>query len=469
MGSGQPRYPRQAPKQQDWTRLLLRKVNSKGVITDDLRPVVGNAITILVHDPAWEGVLAYDEFAETIITRTIPPWRPQDAAPDTKPGDWTDEDTIRTQAWLSDLHKLDIGLDTVLSAVKVVSARVRLHPVREWLTSMNWDCKRRVGTWLIDCLGCDDTPYVREVGICFLVAAVARAMVPGCKVDTVLVLEGDQGTFKSSCLRALFGDEWFLEMSTMDIANKDAMQVLRRKWGAEMPEIDGFSTKTESAHLKSYFSRRIDTYRASYGKGARDYPRQTVFAGTTNKDQYLPDETGGRRFHPVKCRRGDPARVAQIRDQLWAEALALYEGGVPWHVVDPDLERAFGEQQADRYRAHPWEETIEKWLAKPPDVGPARAKIGVTTGDVLEGALHIDVGKRTQSDATQVSACLRRLGWAPNPMRRDPHRQGQRVRLYLPRDPSTTFAHALSDEDVIPLPEPPDELEPELPGIRESE
>jgi putative DNA primase/helicase len=435
------RAPLKQADAKDWTRALLW--GEKG-----LRANAANVITILANDPAWTGVLAYDEFAETIITRKVPAWRSSDTAPDLKPGDWSDEDTVRVQCWIADAHGIDVGIEATLSAVKVVAARQRVHPVRERLQSLKWDGSRRVRSWLIDILGAENTPYVREVGISFLVSAVARIYTPGCKVDTMPILEGEQGTFKSSVIRALCWDEWFLEMSVTDIANKDAMQILRRKWIAEFPEFDGLS-KSEASHVKAYCSRQVDTYRPSYGRGARDFPRQSVFCGSTNKDDYLVDETGARRFHPVKCRFGNVALMREVRDQLWAEAVAMFESGVPWHVVDPDLARDFRAEQDARFASHPWEEVIAAWLVRPLDIpsGTSRATIGVTISDVLEGACKIEVGKRTDGDAKRAAAALRRIGWV---QKARPYRGGVRVRLFFPKDTVPTEEAVTGVTEMVP-------------------
>ena len=317
----------------DWKARLITKMTKDGPV---VKPIAANAITIINFEPAWQGIIAYDEFAETIVTRAKPPWREHDAEPDCKPGDWTDEDTIRLQAWIADKYGADLGAEACLSAAKVVARRHKFHPVREWLTSLKWDGKKRLPTWLTDVMGCADTEYTRAVGQSWAVSAVARIFSPGCKVDTVLVLEGRPGIFKSSVLRALAGDEWFLEMSVADISNKDAMQVLRRKWVVEFPEVDGYS-KQDQSHLKSYLSRQVDTYRASYGKGTKDYPRQIAATATTNKSEYLADETGGtgRRMWPVKCTAGDVAMARQLREQFWAEAVVRYQCKEAWHLTDP--------------------------------------------------------------------------------------------------------------------------------------
>jgi putative DNA primase/helicase len=434
-----------------WRSTLFYKQKG-GENTEKVLDLAANAVTILTHDERWDGVLAYDEFAEGLVTLKVPPWREVDAHFGLAPGDWTDEDTIRMQCWLSAAYRIDLGLGPVLDAVKIAAHKRRVHPVRDWLDGLRWDGKRRLVTWLTDVMGCDDTPYVRAVGIAWAISAVARAYRPGCKVDTVLVLEGKPGVFKSSVLRALVGDEWFLEMSVSDVANKDAMQLLRRKWIAEFPEIDGLS-RTEQAHVKSFFSRQVDTYRPSYGKGTKDFPRQTPFAATTNKSEYLTDETGGsgRRMWPVRCTRGDVALAHVMRDQLWAEAVARYQSGEIWHITDPELRDSERDEQDARFRADPWEQPIAEWLSKPGDL-VSKAVTGVSTSDALQ-VLAIEVGKRDNGHAARVGSIMRRLGWTPG---HPETRNGARVRLYRPAEGAGTNGHTL-----VPIEREPDgQIEP---------
>lgn len=438
-----------------WRSTLLYKQKG-GEDTEKLRELAANAVTILTHDERWDGVLAYDEFAEGLVTLKVPPWREVDAHPALAPGDWTDEDTIRMQCWLAATYGLDLGLGPVLDAVKIAAHKRRVHPVRDWLDSLKWDATRRLPGWLPSVMGCDDTPYTRAVGTAWAISAVARVYKPGCKVDTVLVLEGKPGTFKSSVLRALVGDAWFLEVSVSDVANKDAMQLLRRKWIAEFPEIDGLS-RTEQAHVKSFFSRQVDTYRPSYGKGTRDFPRQTVFAATTNKSEYLTDETGGtgRRMWPVRCARGDTSLARALREQFWAEAVARHQGQEEWHLRDPELRDTEASEQDARFRADPWEQTIAEWLTKPGDL-VSKSTVGVTTSDAL-AACGLEVPKRDNGHAARVGAILRRLGWVPG---HPETRNGARVRLYRPADGAATNGH-----DLIPIEREPDgQIEPTDPG-----
>ena len=434
-----PKKPDPPAKPTDWRRHLKYKKNRQGEETEEIRPNVANAVTILAHDPQWEGVLAYDEFAESLVKVKPPLWRSWDMPEGgDKAGDWTDEDTTRVQTWLSTWYDIDVGSGDAIAAVKMVSMRRRIHPVRDWLDGLRWDGKKRLTAWLVSVMGCDDNEYVRAVGQAWAVSAVARIYEPGCKVDTVLVLEGKPGIFKSSVLRALVGDEWFLEMNVTDVSNKDAMQILKRKWIAEFPEIDGLSKKEQSG-VKAYFSRQVDTYRASYGKGSQDYRRQTVFAATTNKNDYLTDETGGsgRRMWPVRCRLGDVGLARAMRDQLWAEARARYQSGEKWHITDPEIRDAERDEQEARFQVDPWEPAIAEWLAKPTQVGQPRDVRGITTGDVMGigGALGIETGKHDSRFASRVGAILRRLGWIPG---HPEMRNGARIRVYRPASASAT-------------------------------
>jgi putative DNA primase/helicase len=448
-----------------WRERLIVEVTGDG----ELRTlgVIANVVTILRFHPAWNNVIAYDEFGESVVSTKPPPWDVAAAPPyhadhteDTwKFVDWTETDLSRTCDWLSRNERLHVPSALVAEAVHVVAETRTIHPVREWIESLRWDGKMRLETWLIDIMGAEDTPYDRAVGKAWAISAIARIYKPGCKVDTVLVLEGKPGTFKSSVLRALVGDEWFFEMSVTDMSNKDAMQILRRKWIAEFPEIDALS-KYEQAHVKSYFSRQVDRYRPSFGKAARDFPRQTIFAATTNKSEWIGDETGGtgRRMWPVRCTRGDVALARAYRDNFWAEAKARFECGEEWHITDPELLTAERDEQADRLQQDIWLPTIAAWLEEPigwdwdedPSTGKPRKERypvdlhnGVMTIEVALFALEKPKGQVTTADQMRIGRCLSALGYERGPMRRE---NGARVRRYVKPSPASPASLPTVDE-----------------------
>lgn len=188
------------------------------------------------------------------------------------------------------------------------------------------------------------------------------------------------------------------------------MQV-RVAWGIEIAELASM-TRGEIERVKAFVSRRIDRFRPSYGRHVIEVPRQSVFLGTTNADTYLKDETGGRRSWPVRCGKIDVAAATRDRDQLWAEAVALYHAGEPWWLTTPgDVELATAEQGA-RYVDDAWAKPIAAYLAERTDT---------SIGEVLQEALSLEPSFWGQSEQNRVARCLRVLGWeryrGPRPQR----------------------------------------------------
>ncbi len=374
---------------------------------------VSNAITALVHDARWKGVLAYDEFAECITMSRIPPWHPNDAG-GSAAGDWTEEDTTRAESWLLRAFGIRISDAKVMAAVAVAARSRMVHPVRAYLRGLEWDGIARIDRWGVYLLGSQDTPYVRAVCRAWLVSAVARIMRPGCKVDTMLVLEGKTGIRKSLALRTLAGDAWFTEISS-EIDPVATPQLLRRKWIIELGELASLRRTREQETVKAFLSRQEDNYRPPYGKRARDFPRQSVFAGSTNEDRYLRDPTGARRFWPLRCSVINLKGIEIERDQLWAEAVHAYDEGALWHLADEDVVKLSVKEQSDRYEDDAWTEPVRSWCEP-------RKSMGVTTEDILLLCLGLDMGKWSHSDFCRVGAVLRRIGWVPTGDRTRPRR-----------------------------------------------
>ncbi len=388
-----------------------------------------NLVTILTHDPRWKGKLSFDEFSEQVLVKD-PPWH-EDVAPASPSPEWTDEDDIRLVAWLNRLWGLDAGRLDTEAAVRVVARRHSTHPVRAYLRSLTWDGTPRLDRLFVDYFGGPDDPYTRGVGSRWAISAVARVEKPGCQADCSPVLEGSQGIGKSSGLRALIGDEWFFDSSIV-IGDKDSYQALRGKWLCELAELDSYR-RSDMQRVKAFLSAQSDHYRPSFGRRARTFLRQCVFAGTTNEREYVADSTGARRLWPVRCRRVDVPKIRRDRDQLWAEAFARYQKGEAWYVDTPEFADLCAVEQEDRYQADPWETAIASWLAHPntPTLN------GVTTYDVLTGALAIDTGKVTRSDEMRAATCLRRVGW--DRVVRPRTGSTDRARRYFKREPEDTL------------------------------
>ena len=403
----------------------------------NVRRTLANVATILARDDRWRGVIAFDAFGEEVVTLRPPPTRPSDAPAVQHVGAWTDEDSIRTATWLAAEFNIDPPTTMVDQAVATVARRAETHPVRDYLRSLSWDGTARLDRMLATYFGAKDTTYTRGVGSRWMISAVARVMEPGCQADCTLVLEGEQGGGKSTGLEALASKPWFADTGVSP-GDKDSYQSLRRKWVYELGELTSVKGR-DVERVKAFLSARSDNYRASYGRRNRDYPRQVVFAGSTNEREYLIDRTGNRRFWPV---RGgllvDVAGLLASRDQLWAEAVARYEAGEPWHVDTPEFRALCEAEQESRVHADAWLELVEAWLARPAltrrdhDHGGLETVLldldhGLLTSEVLQGAFGFKAAEIKRADEMRVAGILRELGFERGPRQRE---HGTVVRRY---------------------------------------
>ena len=232
-----------------------------------------------------------------------------------------------------------------------------------------------------------------------MISAVARIFEPGCKVDCCLLLEGKQGTLKSTALREL-GYPWFTD-EIAELGTKDASLQAAGVWLVELAELESF-TRAEVSKVKSFMSRRVDRFRPPYGQRTIEQPRQCVFAGTTNANAYLKDETGARRFWPVEVGTIDTEALGRARDQLWAEAVKRYRAGDCWWLDTAELASAAGEAVADRYEGDPWEMLIANQVA---------GRKGTSVTEILRDAIEKEPSQWTRGDQMRVGRCLTALGW----------------------------------------------------------
>lgn len=401
-----------ADDEDDWQRHLRR--NGR----DEVLPSAGNIELILRSHPLWEGLLVYDEMSYRTIKRRAPPYQGGQV------GEWLDADDIWLSIWLEHEYAMRARPQTVSAVVAATAQLNRFHQVRDWLDNLPpWDQIPRLPTFFNDACGAVQTPYAEAVGRAFFVAAVARIFQPGCKVDTMLVLEGKQGVGKSKLILALFSARWHIEISYAP-GSLDFFQALRGCWCAEFGELSAFD-RADTNRIKQVLTQVQDTFRASYGRHSGTYPRQVVFVGNTNKREWGFDETGMRRFLPVTCREINVEYVDQVREQLWAEALQRYRAGESWWNI-PDADR----EQDTRYDVDAWEEKAAAWIAQ-------REKNCEATGrpclfsinDLYEEAIYGSNARTippiSRGDQTRLGRILTRLGW---------QRQRQRVngaRQYL--------------------------------------
>jgi predicted P-loop ATPase/phage/plasmid primase-like uncharacterized protein len=358
----------------------------------NILPTLSNVYLVLENHPQWKGVIAYDEFSGIEQKVKLPPF------PNAEVGPWVDKDDLRCTLWLQQKYGFAPRQEVVMGAVILVADLNRYHVVRDYLDALAWDGKDRLQRWLIDYLGAEDTPYNRAVARKWLIAAVARIYRPGCKADNVLILEGEQGLNKSTALKVL-GGEWFTD-APFRLGDKDSYIVIQGKWIVELAELDSFN-KAESTGAKLFFGQYIDRFRAPYGKRAIDVPRQQLFAGTTNSDSYLKDDTGNRRYWPVKALKIDLEALRADRDQIWAEAVAAFRDGAEWWPTSAEKEM-FEEQQDERYVGDAYTSLIRNWLA---------GRSQTTMTEILGECLKLDTAKWTKPEQQRVGRCLSEIGW----------------------------------------------------------
>ncbi len=221
-------------------------------------------------------------------------------------------------------------------AIKVVAAENSYHPIRDLLNSLQWDGEERISKVLTKYLGVEPTPLAIESLKLFMLGAISRVFKPGCKFEYMLCLVGGQGAGKSTFLRFLaLKDEWVTD-DLKKLSDKDIHEHLNGHWIIEIPEMVALLHTKFVEETKSFISRQSDNYRIPYDKFSADHKRQCVFAGTSNRIEFLPDDkSGNRRFLPIKVN-AEKAEIHLLEDeeesreyfkQLWAEVMEIFRTG----------------------------------------------------------------------------------------------------------------------------------------------
>ncbi|SFG02198.1 Primase C terminal 2 (PriCT-2) [Novosphingobium sp. CF614] len=274
------------------------------------------------------------------------------------------------------------------------------NPVTDWLDGLRWDGVARLDGWLSTYLGVEPSDWSRAIGSRFIIGMVARAMVPGCKLDTVLVLEGPQGVGKSTALRILAGDDHFGDQLP-NMRDKDGLAYLSGLWLVEIGELAAMR-RSHADEIKSFLTARFDRYRPSYGRHMIDQPRRVAFAASTNDSAWHDDPTGARRWWPVRVGSIDLEGLVRDRAQLFAEAVHRWRSGEAWHL-DADGEALGRAEMAEREVPDAWEERIAECLAANPAV-PMTIKALLATLGIASDTSHSGHTRR-------LSGILRNLGY----------------------------------------------------------
>jgi predicted P-loop ATPase len=292
----------------------------------------------------------------------------------------------------------------------LVAAENTYDSAQLWLGSLRWDGVPRVERFLIDQMGCEDTPYTRAVALYMWSALAGRVIEPGVKADMVPIYEGDQGLRKSSSIEALSpAPEFFVELD-FDKDEDDTVRSLRGALVGEVAELSGLHTR-QIEWIKKFVVRKTEKWIPKYKEFATTFARRLLFIGTTNRTDILADETGNRRWLPVHITKADVEAIVASRDQLWAEGAVLFkQNGVMWH----DAESLGAHEHADYTMEDVWETSVAKWLASTDDFSegdPPRSERAFTTHEVMAGALHLTAKEQDRLAQKRVSAILRMFGY----------------------------------------------------------
>jgi predicted P-loop ATPase len=327
-------------------------------------------------------------------------------------------------------HAIRFSAETLGDAARVVAEEHPRSPVQEYLRGLTWDGTPRLAQLAAKLCTAPPTALDLTIVRCFAIQAVARALEPGCKADSVLVLHGGQGAYKSMALRALAGP-FFSDGELPDNA-RDQGQLLRLSWIHELAEIDRYIRARDSSATKALITRHEDGYRPPYARAPVVVPRSYVLTGTVNEDDFFTDLTGNRRFWvlavPAKI---DLAWLVAHRDQLWAEARVAYERERRWWF-DPETERASARRNADYLVG----DDLDNLVAQALEGKTATTVVELCTALLARGvtgdAARDQAALRARSDHSlqkRVGAALKRSGWTQRWQRR----HGKPSRLWVPK------------------------------------
>ena len=319
---------------------------------------------------------------------------------------WQDKDDSKTRFYIEEKYKIH-SREKLDDALRILFAEREYHPIKDIIESIEWDKQPRIHTLFIKWLKCEDTPYIREVTRLVFAGGIHRLYNPGCKFDDVAVLIGTkQGEGKSTFARWLaIQDDFFTEVT--EIEGQKGIEAIEGAWICEIAELLAVTKTKEVEAVKSYITKLVDRYRRPFDRRTTDHKRQCVFIGTTNKEQFLTDKTGNRRWYPVKVNSSGyelhdhKEEIQADIIQAWAEAKYLYDKGELQPYADRNLLediRAKQEQAVeDDYRVGMIEDYIKN-------------KDKVCIMELWKFALDNEFSKPTRRESNEITLILQSIG-----------------------------------------------------------
>jgi hypothetical protein len=354
-------------------------------------------------------MFVYDEFAQKVVTFNAPPWDKEREVGSVI----EDDDLTELGIHLSTRRLGDYSTDMLGKVTRAVAKRNKNHPVRNYLSGLEWDGTKRIETWLRDWCGVTDNAYTRAVAKKVLVAGVKRVFVPGCKFDNLMVLEGPQGCRKSTLIQTLAKD-WYdaphLSLSSLADGKADAVTNCFGSWIIEMEEMASVCQADEKI-LKKFLSTQQDTLTLKYDRLKSSYKRQFILIGTINlkgDGRYLRDITGGRRIWPINVRKTkrhpiDIEGFEMVVDQLWAEAYQWFRKDYPLHLNDEE-ETLAEKEQKDRTMMYQGVDVIESFILN----NGFDKKGRLHSAEILQGIWGVNYSR---TNAIAMNQCMENMGW----------------------------------------------------------
>jgi predicted P-loop ATPase len=337
-------------------------------------------------------------------------------------GELTNSALLRLRLLFSERYHFDPRDEYILDAVKSLAYENCFDPILDMLTEAegNWDSTKRLDTWVVDYLGCEDTPLNRAIGRKVLIAAVHRARDPGCKFDYITVLEGPEGKYKSTAIRVLAGDDFFSDQSILGARDKEIQEQLSGVWMHESADLTGLK-KAEVNAVKAFASRQVDRARPAYGRVVENKKRRSIDWATTNDEEYLQSQTGNRRFWPLAVGVIDIEALKRDRLLIFGEAARAESAGESM-MLGEELRPAAEKAQEKRRTKDLWEDLIDEMtyagatlsdnsIAWNAVIHLIDGQERVATSDILDKVLQIPPAQQSRDLSMRLSNVIKQLGW----------------------------------------------------------
>lgn len=361
-----------------WERLEL-DLNDRGAPITNL----SNVLKVFERHEELQGLLRFDEFYQRYFHRDG--------------REWEEVDELKLATWIQRECRFRTCNPLLVHQAAMIAARWRVtNAPRDWMETLVWDGVPRIAHFLTDALGAPDTEYERAASRNFWVGMAARTYQPGCRLRNVVILYGRQNTGKSTAL-SVIGGPWYAEVHE-SVTSKDFFLAIQGKLLVEISELNSFS-RAEKERIKGVVSTPIDRFRAPYGRVSQDYPRRCVFTATTNNRVPLVDDTGNTRFWPIETHEIRLDLVQANREQLFAEAVHVFQSGARWWDMPEDQTR----DMQERFRQYDeWEEVVADYLI---------GKQEVSLQEVLVTALKVEPARQDVVVMRRAGAAMRYCGW----------------------------------------------------------